>query len=277
MWKIDKPTVSARDSFTKSISRMHNGPLKVRLEAIEGLITSNSNSYEDSAQANTLHNFPRVENVASVTAAEMATVYDQRFAAKKSPARDIYDQLLSAPTNACCPLCGHREATTIDHHLPKMEYPVLAVSPQNLVPACMECNKLKGEYFPIASEEQLLHPYFDEIDIQRWLKAKVKETNPTSIIFYVEKPDSWSDLLFKRIQNHFDKFKLNELYATQAATELSGIRKRAQDLFNLGGPAQVKNHFLQESESRRAAALNSWRTAAYEAIYQSSWYCSGNF
>lgn len=279
MWKLNKPAISAKDSFTKSISRMRNGQLKSRLQAITALIESGSLEFDTNGAASTLHNFPRIGtgSVAHVTAKEMATVYDQRFAAKNSPGRYIYDQILSEPANACCPLCGHRDATTLDHHLPKMEYPVLAVSPSNLVPACMECNKLKGEYFPNDLETQTLHPYFDDISTEQWLKARVIQTNPSSLVFFVDKPASWATSFHARIENHFKKFGLNKLYATQAATELSSVRKRSQDLLNSGGSNGVRDHFIQEALSKRAAALNSWRTATYEAISQSQWYCSGNF
>ena len=63
-----------------------------------------------------------------------------------------------------CPMCGSSHAGTLDHILPKEDFPEWAVFSWNLVPAC-ECNINRGRTLVgnRANNERILHPYFDTI------------------------------------------------------------------------------------------------------------------
>ncbi len=65
----------------------------------------------------------------------------------------------------CCPMCGSASTGSLDHYLPKDDYPEFSVLPCNLVPACALCNSgAKGTTFRgSASPERFLHPYFDKV------------------------------------------------------------------------------------------------------------------
>jgi len=75
----------------------------------------------------------------------------------------------------CCPMCGSFHSGTLDHLLPKMEYPVFAVFVRNLVPAC-KCNS-KRSVLTIGPNagERVLHPYFDDILRERLVKARFED------------------------------------------------------------------------------------------------------
>lgn len=199
------------------------------------------------------------------------------MAKKGSPGRDIYDELISAPAQGRCPLCGHRLVTTLDHHLPKVHYPALAVAPLNLVPSCGDCNKAKLASIPRNAEDVSLHPYFDDIDDERWLRADVDETRPAALAFRVEAPGAWGDLLRIRVLNHFRAFGVPELYATQAAEELLNIRHQLAELYRVAGAVGVRLQLQDRALSCGQARRNGWRTAAYEAWTASEWFCNGGF
>jgi hypothetical protein len=197
--------------------------------------------------------------------------------AKKSPGRDVYDKLMSLAYYGKCPLCGQRDVSTLDHYLPKAHYPALAVAPLNLVPACKDCNKAKLASLPASAEEEMLHPYFDDIDGDRWLYADVVEGAPAALRFRVDGPDDWDDILVARVTLHFETLGLGPLYAAQGADELLNIRHQLQTIFNAGGEQLVRDELLTRAESSRTARLNGWRVAAYEAYAQSDWFCAGGF
>ena len=92
----------------------------------------------------------------SVTTDEMVSVYDQRMAGKKGPGRHVYDAIKLLPKQGICPFCDHRPVSTLDHLLPKRLFPALAVTPDNLVGACADCNKTKLAFAPAAAEEVFL-------------------------------------------------------------------------------------------------------------------------
>lgn len=168
MKKLLKPNDSALDVFNACIDRVRDEDLKRRLIAC-------SQEIEDSS----------IEFDAKVSIAH----YTSRMAKKLAPGRIYYDKLMSLPDHGRCPLCSQRVVSTLDHHLPKAHFPSLAVSPFNLIPACQDCNKTKSEDIPICSEEETLHPYYDDVEAFVWVKAKIRESIPVAIEFYVEPPE----------------------------------------------------------------------------------------
>src|SRR6202011_5698762 len=118
MWKVDKPRRTARWTYTHCIATVRGTALKARLELIEDDVADASDEFEAAAIATELHTIQPADHVGSVTNTELAELYTNRFAKAKSQGRVIYDELMIAPANARCPLCGHRQVATLDHHLP---------------------------------------------------------------------------------------------------------------------------------------------------------------
>lgn len=280
MWQLEAPNQTARDTFLLCISRVRNPGLRARLRSIEDNIAAASDEFEDAAGAVTpvLHTLLRTNTVGGVvTADEMSDVYTHRMAKKGAPGRPIYDEILLSPAHARCPLCGQRTVSTLDHHLPKAEYPALAVAPVNLIPSCKDCNTIKLEAFPTSSEEETIHPYFDDIATDLWLHAEVLQTQPAALRFFVSPPSNWDATKAERMQNHFNTFHLADLYASHAATELIGMRYTLTIISNGGGPAAVQNHLAEIAAGKSAAFINSWQTAAYHALSNNHWFCNGGF
>jgi 5-methylcytosine-specific restriction endonuclease McrA len=277
MQKLPKPTLETTTVFQVCISKIKDIHLKNRLVAVQLEIESEAKIFEIAVSNNTLHLLqPQNDVKGLVSVKEMSDVY-KRMVKQGSPGRLFYDKILNSPAQGRCPLCGQRVVSTLDHHLPKAHYPALAVVPINLIPACLDCNKIKLDAIPKLAEEQTLHPYFDNIEDEKWLSAKVIECSPPIISFAVESPGNWDVLKFDRVQHHFNVFRLGNLYASQAATELINIFNRIDILFSLAGEKAVQNHLTAEARSRQTAHLNSWQTAMYEAIANSEWFCSGGF
>ena len=176
-----------------------------------------------------------------------------------------------------CPLCGHRTVSTIDHYLPKAAFPSLVVVPYNLVPACGVCNKVKLVDAPESAEDQTLHPYYDDVTDDQWLFAKVIETSPSSIVFFVRAPADWDEVLKARVDHHFDVLELGQLYSCQAATELANIRFQLENILRSAGAEAVQGHLNEGAISRRANHINSWQTAMYQAMAESIRFCNGGF
>lgn len=81
------------------------------------------------------------------------------------------DEIRERSGAATCPMCGSFGCGTLDHVLPKEDYPAFAIFGLNLVPAC-NCNQQRGRALLGPNPgERILHPYFDDILGQRLLKA----------------------------------------------------------------------------------------------------------
>ena len=278
MIRLEPPELDAGDVFTLCISRVRNPELKERLMSISTNVTQASDIFHYLASQIRLHEFVREAVVGGVvTTSEMEAVYAQRMVSKTAPGRPIYDALMSLAPAGKCPLCAQRDASTLDHHLPKAHYPVLAVTPLNLVPSCKDCNKAKLASLPASANEETLHPYFDDIDGDRWLYASVQTTTPASLRFFVAPPNHWDEVLAARMLLHFETLGLGVLYAAQGADELLNIRHQLQIIHNSGGAATVRNELLARAESARAVRVNGWRVSAFEAFAENDWFCEGGF
>lgn len=115
-----------------------------------------------------------------------------------------YLESLRKSSPQVCPMCGGFHPTTLDHYLPKTNYPAWAIYSKNLIPAC-NCNIVRGEVVKSDMNPlgRILHPYFDDClndriittDITycqnfKWLKARVISVNPNhpdvdAIIFHI--------------------------------------------------------------------------------------------
>lgn len=278
MIKLEVPDLDAGALFALCISRVRNPALRARLGSVAPDVIQASNTFRDLAAQVRLHEFVREAVVGGVVStAEMEAVYTQRMVPKTAPGRAAYDKLMSLAQSGKCPLCAQRDASTLDHHLPKAHYPVLAVTPLNLVPSCKDCNKAKLANLPANASEETLHPYFDDIDGDRWLFASVQATRPASLRYFVDPPDHWDAVLAARVLLHFETLGLGELYAAQGADELLNIRHQLGAIHDTGGAATVRNELLSRAASAHAVRVNGWRASAFEAFAESAWFCGGGF
>jgi hypothetical protein len=278
MWSVERPSFDAGTTFKICISRVRDAKLHDRLASVEHLIATAATEYEAKADAHLLDQFPKSTSVGGiVTKAEMIKVYDQRMAGKEGPGRSIYDQIKMLPKGDRCPFCDQRNVSTLDHILPKTLYSNLTVTPLNLVGACMECNKKKLSTAPLTASEVVLHPYFDDISKEQWLTAAIVPQSPCAIVFDIERPASWDEITNARARRQFALLELASLYSSEAARELTNIRYNLEMHYAAGGVLAVQRELLRQWESRKAARLNSWQTAMYEAIAHDIWFCNGGF
>lgn len=276
MRKLNKPIDTVEYVFTICISKIRP-TLKNRLELCKTDVVAAAKDFEIKIEKGHLHKIKSKDNLhPNISADEMEKVYT-RMLDKKHPARVFYDKLLATPKHGRCPLCGHNPVATIDHHLPKELYPILCIVLSNLIPACRNCNSNKGTFYAKCSEEETIHPYFDDVETDTWLQASVIQSNPVSIEFSVSNPSNWTDLLGKRVKYHFGLFKLAKLYSTQAACELGDIQYNLTKLFNASGAQSVQEYLLDAAISRENNHKNSWQTAMYRALANCSWFYSGGF
>lgn len=250
----------------------------MRLTGITSSVVRAEQAYIAAAQRGRLNEIPAVNNVDGVVSnAEMVAVYSGRMVAATSPGRGIYDRIMASARHGRCPFCGHRIVSTLDHHLPKTSYSEFTVTPVNLIPACKDCNKAKEWKSPNQPGNVFLHPYFDDVENDRWLLGNVIEGAMATLSFSVAFPQNWHQVTFDRVKYQFDKLELDELYRSNAAEEMLNIRFQLVDVFDGGGRDAVRAHLQSAMNTRLRARVNSWQTATYEALSINDWYCDGGF
>ncbi|MBS5787951.1 MAG: hypothetical protein KIC98_08570 [Clostridioides difficile] len=273
MWKLDKPDDCPELVFKTCVSNKQNKTLRDDLLLQSTAVKNSSVQFEDLFLTNQIHTISKSHEVfQSVPADEWHKIYTGNFAKKKSPGRIFYDKLLNIPKHSLCPLCAQRDVSTLDHYLPKTIYPTLVVSPLNLIAACSNCNKIKGDSTFESMYKATIHPYFDDIDTDIWLFAEILQGNDFAFKFFVSRPDSWSELLYSRVKNHFDVFKLNKLYSAHASQDIVSIKYKLINLYAKYGLDYVKIDIQECIESLEYVSKNSWRLAMYRELYNNSWF-----
>ncbi|MEU4791396.1 hypothetical protein AB0F95_17005 [Micromonospora tulbaghiae] len=276
MWSLPLPRPVAADTFAACVAQVSSRDLQEKYAAAKSEIMSANESFLEAARRSSWHELEEEDlKTKLVSSEEMTKLYNGQLRRLNTPARAIYDEIKNA--RELCPLCNQRAVETLDHYLAKSKFPALAVSPPNLIPACSDCNKLKLSSVAEAAEQQTLHPYFDYIEEDPWLQAEVRETNPPSVRFFVAPPESWTRTLTERANTHFRMFKLGRLYRIHAGEEISIIRHDLQRIFDREGSKGVQVSLARSAESRRNARVNSWQTAAYTALRDSTWFCERGF
>lgn len=269
------PGADALDTYNLTLSRMKAGDLQRRMVGAKNQIDDASKRYIAAAATGGLSAEPTFR-VRGVTEDEMADHYAGRFVQKDSPGRRVYDEIRVRAS--ICPMCGHRTVATLDHFWPKRPHSALAVNPANLVPCCHDCNHIKNNFQPRCRAEELLHPYFDDLGDSVWLQAEVVDSGGhPSVLFSPQPPEGWPEETRQRVIHHFGMFRLGELYALQAATELVAISHEVADVRFEAGQAGVRAHLLRRAHSHGRAQSNGWQAAMYRALADSTDYCDGWF
>lgn len=277
MRKIIKPTELCEDVFSLCISKVRSKVHKTLLNSAIVNVASASIEFDTKVTTGELHSLKRLDcGVTGLNVKDLESVYTSRMVPSTSPGRVVYDKLLLSAVLGVCPMCGHRDATELDHYLPKTQYPLLSTNPLNLVPCCSDCNGLKDNTYPKSREQEFIHPYYDDIDGVEWLKAKIIKSSPCSFLFFVDAPSHWPELLKKRLNFHYKELQLGKLYAAQAGKEKARIRA-ALDRRLVKGADYVREYLDEEYETSKDHNINSWQTAFYKAALHDDWFCNGGF
>lgn len=176
-----------------------------------------------------------------------------------------YDSIMSN-VNRICPFCGEGMPKNLDHFLPKSEYPFLAVTPDNLVPSCRDCNMEKNSDKPVNNEDVPLHPYYDEItDI--WLEVNLDFSQKEFIGFeyYNGFDASKNPVLSGRIDAHIRVHGLQSNFETHANSMINSKKrnhlKTAEQSID-----ELRKDLTTELISFELEDKNSWRSALYRSL-----------
>lgn len=274
MIKIEKPNLSQKEIIKACIANVREGEFKNRILSSLNEIIDTSILYDKFASEGNLSQILACSSQGSgVTKEDMVKIYDRKFVPIKEGGRKYYDAIkLSSPNNKC-PYCAQQQVDTLDHYLAKTKYPIYAVTPYNLVPACLSCNRNKRDEVFDKRVDEPIHPYYDEFSNEKWIEARMIEEEPIAFEFIVKCPDYWDEEKKQRAQNHFNTFKLNELYKPHASEEYVVCLKRIKRLFECGGKDLAIKSLEEDIRDREeAVGFNTWQVAMYQAIINSVWF-----
>lgn len=205
---------------------------------------------------------------------ELTKLYDQYFVPESKPARKIYNALFNAAKEKC-PFCGGiGTPRNLDHFLPVAHFPQFSVLPQNLVPACRDCNQgAKGHTYATSADEQVIQPYLDkkQFFVEQWIFAtyhRGKNDDPGNFEYFVNPPNGWDDADKKKASKHFENFDLAKRYSTKAAESLGTVLSQIKLMQRKGIIKDDIIEVLLQPGVDKSPFANHWQKGMYQSLIQ---------
>jgi hypothetical protein len=209
---------------------------------------------------------------------KVRALYENRMVHKSGTGRDNYNKIRMIAD--ICPYCLERATETLDHYLPKSSFPLLSITPVNLIPSCDTCNRKKLDDPVHRKEDQFVHPYFETLFGFNWLSAKVckdgAEERPR-VDFSVRMDETVPIVLATRISKQFDTLDLSRLYSIQAGVEINSLRFPLDVIFVADGVRGVRSELFRQGRQWSESTEKVWKAVMFRALARNRWFCSGGF
>jgi hypothetical protein len=168
----------------------------------------------------------------------------------------------------CCPYCGYPYAPdTLDHFMPKDEWPEFAFLPNNLIPQCRGCAPIKGSFYYCADSASCLfvHPIYSDlisrVRIQISITSVSEYDRPIFAVSCVVGSANAEDL--KRVARHLKSVKFKSRVEAYCIREFLHIKRQLKrKAFNI-------RLFLEAVVNKRSSSDGTsvdWECALYRAI-----------
>ena len=193
-------------------------------------------------------------------------IYTDKFSKVNTVGYEYY-KLIKINANGVCPICGRGAPKTLDHFLPKSEYPLLCVTPCNLVPICRDCNTEKGDITSVNYFEVPFHPYFDVMDNQ-WVECSLtfSDANSFSIEYFNGFDKDTDEKMWRKYNIHLETYGIIDTFGSCAVEEVNNMKKIYSDLLLECGEASVRAELIKVAKSAEEVDINSWKAALYRGL-----------
>lgn len=167
-----------------------------------------------------------------------------------------------------CPSCGEAGTPeTLDHYLPKDEFPEFSILLLNLVPMCSRCQEAKGTKFETDKGlKKFIHPYFDQINTPLY---KVIFSTPYSHPkFSIQVNPRIDPSLKSLVFEHIEGLNLHIRFKRFCNTKYIHLLKIAKKhrLSNTQNKIRAGLEFTLGNEEEKA--INCWEAIFYRSVLE---------
>lgn len=190
------------------------------------------------------------------------------YTSETVPLAKVREELLTI-AGSVCPYCGIDRPETLDHFVPKEQFPEFSTYAPNLIACCDICNRAKGVDWATPTKRLFLHAYFDQFPSHTTcLKAKVNWSGKLpSFQFSLDTSclDPNSELL-EILDEHVRRLGLLDWYGKRAGEEFSD--KNDWTLEEMTSDIVRRQIATNIRKKRDAEGPLSWRAALWTAVLQ---------
>ncbi len=198
------------------------------------------------------------------------------------PMTALRGDLLKRPIVARCPFCGISESSTLDHYLPKEQYPEFSIFPANLVPSCAECNTRKMDRILEEGTDlrMFLHPCFDTVPDLVFLMVRTRlKANALILSYHLTRPEGMAMETFMHLRSHFNELNLADRYRRMGLEHLGGQYPALRRAYGEAKDAvRVAEKLLEVAQDfEEVSGPNFWLAKLYRALAANNEFCVGGF
>ncbi|PMQ05109.1 hypothetical protein DyAD56_11055 [Dyella sp. AD56] len=274
MRSIPLLAVDATNVFDE-IATAKRQPRRGRMRASRAKVLTAYQGYEDAA--------PEVGELDEALLTDLQKeAIRHAFTVETEPMTVLRGDLLKRNSVARCPFCGINESSTLDHYLPKEQYPEFAVFPNNLVPCCAVCNTRKrdGILGEGTNVRMFLHPCYDVIPDMAFLTVRTRIEEDALILSYrLIRPPGMALRTFQHLRSHFNKLDLADRYRRMGFEHLGALYPALRRAYGQGEDAErVAEKLIEGAEDfEEVSGPNYWLAKLYRALASNNDFCDGGF
>ncbi|RFZ90275.1 hypothetical protein D0C36_20985 [Mucilaginibacter conchicola] len=177
--------------------------------------------------------------------------------------RNEIERLQPQQLRTTCQYCTLTSNESMDHYVPKDEFPEYAVNPLNLFPSCSKCNQHKSFVWRNNEKRTTLNLYTDQLPDDQYLFVEVKldEYSELEFEFYLENSGRIDDDVFSLIESHFKSLKLLKRMREKSIPLISELRNTICSRLKNLPYAVIKEEIRETAEANRLDfGRNYWKS-----------------
>lgn len=251
-------------SFYKSIVLRRHNPARSLLLTMERHMESEFNEFIKHDLSGTLHKLHQIKLTKSQKELLLSC-----YAYRKT--KDLRESVMLRGIDIkdpICPYCTIDEYKTMDHFLPKENYPAHSVNSSNLIPCCHICNDYKGTLTQENGNRLFLNLYSDILPEQQYLFVTFNFNGGTLPVvkFYLQNINGIDPVLYSIIYSHYEKLHLFERFSDNSINVIKELNFQIRSYLNKLSDSSIKDSVIEQClEERSYYGFNYWKSILKQA------------
>lgn len=173
-----------------------------------------------------------------------------------------------------CQNCTINEINSLDHIVPKDEFPEFSVNPRNLFPSCTKCNGHKNVIWRENKKSLFLNLYLDKLPEEQYLFCyPTFDEDKITLKFTIENRFNIEQNLFELINNHYTRLHLPKRFRKNSHDTIYELNKEIKKYKDKMSKEEliktIKEDILEE---KKYYGFNYWKAIIKETLISDATY-----
>lgn len=268
MKNFDAYDGDSADFFQLTVSRKEDPALQQRLIGILNDIRASYALYDQHWNDRTLTVLQN-NNIFTPLRDDLKGLYDYNSVAIRQLRQNVHLRMPQT-IRYTCQYCTVTPVESLDHYIPKEEFPEYSIHANNLVPCCKTCNGHKSYVWRGGQGQRLFINFYRDLLLeQQFLFCEVLEDNgEVDFRFYIDNVVGLGQQEFDMIESHFTRLHLRERMRMKA----NGIISELETTITLSSLPLADVIVEVETSATRnfqSYGANYWKSIAEIAMVRS--------